>query len=118
MRHRLIVNRRRVRGRDDTQDFFLFGPDDPGNRGTNDFRSLKENIWWAACGLADAQLGIRAESDGTVAARVEVLPDGKVQFNIDHLWAYTDLGYGVTMPKIALEAGYRNTVRLRLTEVA
>jgi hypothetical protein len=34
---------------EDTKDFFLFGLDDPGGRGTNDFRSLKENIWSASC---------------------------------------------------------------------
>jgi hypothetical protein len=101
----------------DTKDFFLFGSDDPGNRGTNDFRSLKENIWWAACELAGTRLGVRAESDGTAAARAEVRPDGKVQFNINALWAYADLGYGVSMPSISLERGYRNTARLRLAEI-
>jgi hypothetical protein len=101
----------------DTKDFFLFGPDDPGDRGTNDFRSLKENIWWAACGLAGTRLGVRAESDGTASARAEVRPDGKVQLNINHLWAYTDLGYGISMPRIALDGGYKNAVRLRLTEI-
>jgi hypothetical protein len=99
----------------DTKDFFIFGPSDPGGRGTNDFRSLKENIWWAACGLADTSLQVRAESNDSTAARVEVRPDGNVQFNIDHLWAYTDLGYGVSMPPITLERGYKNAVRLRLT---
>jgi hypothetical protein len=103
---------------EDTKDFFLFGPDDPGDRGTNDFRSLKENIWWAACGLAGTSLGVKAEADGSASARAEAWPDGKVQVNINHLWAYSDLGYGVSMPKIALEAGYKNTVRLRLAEVA
>jgi hypothetical protein len=47
---------------------------------------------------------------------VEVLPDGKVQFNIVNLWAYTDLGYGVNMPPITLERGYNNVVRARLTD--
>ena len=101
---------------EDTQDFFLFGPDDPGGRGTNDFRSLKENIWYACCGLADAPCQIRAEADGSAAARAEVLPDGKVQFHINNLWAYTDLGYGVSMPAITLEPGYANLVRLRLMD--
>ncbi len=100
----------------DAQDFFLFGPNDPGGRGTNDFCSLKENIWYASCGLADAPYQIRAESNGAAAARVQVLQDGRVQFNIDNLWAYTDLGYGVTMPAISLERGYTNVVRLRLAE--
>jgi hypothetical protein len=99
---------------EDTQDFFLFGPTDPGGRGTNDFRSLKENIWYAACSAADGAYQVRAESDGSAAARAEVLPDGKVQFNIHNLWAYTDLGYGIAVSPISLESGYTNTVRLRL----
>jgi hypothetical protein len=101
---------------EDTKDFFLFGPDDPSDRGTNDFRSLKENIWYASCGLAGAYYQVRAESDGTASARVEVRPDGKVQFNIDNLWAYTDLSYGVSMPPLTLEREYSNAVRLRLME--
>ena len=101
---------------EDTQDFFLFGPDDAGGRGTNDFRSLKENIWYASCGLADSTNQFRAESDGTAAARAEVLPDGRVLFIINNLWAYTDLGYGVSMPPISLERGYYNVVRARMTD--
>ena len=97
------------------QDFFLFGPNDPGGRGTNDFRSLKENIWSASCGLADGSARVRVESDGTAAARVEVRPDGKVQFNIDNLWAYADLGY-TGIPSNTLERGYSNVVRLRLMD--
>jgi hypothetical protein len=99
---------------EDTKDFFLFGLDDPGGRGTNDFRSLKENIWSASCVLADGSARVRAESDGAAAARAEVRTDGKVQFNIDNLWAYTDLGYGVSTPPITLEREYNNVVRLRL----
>ena len=49
-------------------------------------------------------------------ARVEVLPDGKVQFNIMNFWAYTDSGYGVSMAPVTLERGYRNVVRVRLTD--
>jgi beta-galactosidase/beta-glucuronidase len=101
---------------EDTKDFFLFGPNDPGGRGTNDFRSLKENIWYASCGWADGSGQVRAECDGTAAARAEVLPDGKVQFNIDNLWAYTDLGYGVSMSSTTLERGYNNVVRVRMMD--
>jgi len=100
---------------EDTKDFFLFGPDDAGGRGTNDFRSLKENIWSASCGLADGSARVRVESDGTAAARVEVRPDGKVQFNIVNLWAYADLGY-TGIPSNTLERGYSNVVRLRLMD--
>ena len=73
---------------EDTQDFFLFGPNDPGGRGTNDFRSRKENIWYASCGSGESSVQVRAESDGSAATRVEILPEGNVQLNISNLWAY------------------------------
>jgi hypothetical protein len=100
----------------DSKDFFLFGPDDPGNRGTNDFRSLKENIWHASCLLARTDLRVRAESDGTAAVRVEVLPGGQIQFNIDNLWGYPDLDWGNYVQPITLERDYKNSVRIRLTD--
>ena len=100
----------------DSKDFFLYGPDDPGARGTHDFRSLKENIWHASCVLAETDLRVRAESDGTAAVRAEVLPDGKVLFHIDNLWGYPDLAWGNYAPPINLAPGYKNTVRLRLTD--
>jgi hypothetical protein len=100
---------------EDSKDFFLYGPDDPGGRGTNDFRSLKENIWHASCFLAGTDLRVRAESDGSAAVRVAVLPDGRVQLNINNLWGYPDLGWWNYEQPIALERGYKNSVRMRLT---
>ena len=100
---------------EDTKDFFLFGPNDPGGRGTSDFRSLKENFWYASCGWADGSAQVRAESDGTAAARVEVRADGKVQFNIVNLWAYADLGF-TGIPSNTLERGYNNVVRVRMMD--
>jgi hypothetical protein len=101
----------------DSRDFFLFGADDPGGRGTHDFRSLKENIWRASCALAGTDLGVRAESDGTAAVRAEVLRDGKVCFHIDNLWGYPDLAWGNYSQPVTLGPGYKNTVRLRLTDI-
>jgi len=100
----------------DSKDFFLYGADDSGGRGTHDFRSLKENIWHASCVLAGTDLRVRAESDGTVAVRAEVLPDGKVRFHIDNLWGYPDLAWGNYSQPITIGPGYKNTVRLRLTD--
>jgi len=101
---------------DDSKDFFLFGPDDPGGRGTPDFRSLRENIWHASGVLAGTELRVRAESDGTDAVRVEVLPDGKVRLNIDNLWGYPDLNWGNLSEPVTVEPGYKNSVRMRLTD--
>lgn len=100
----------------DSKDFFLYGPGDPGGRGTNDFRSLKENIRYASCALAGTDLRVRAESDGTVAVRVEVLPDRRVKFNINNLWGYPDLAWGNFTQPLKVEPGYKNSVRMRLTD--
>jgi hypothetical protein len=100
----------------DSKDFFLYGADDRGGRGTNDFRSLKENIWHASCLLAGTDLRVRAESDGTAAVRAEVLPEGKVRFHVDNLWGYPDLAWGNYDQPITLGPGYTNAVRLRLTD--
>jgi hypothetical protein len=100
----------------DLKDFFLYGAGDPGGRGTHDFRSLKENIWYASCVLAGTDLRVRAESDGTAAVRAEVLPDGKVRLHINNLWGYPDLAWGNYAPPVTPGSDYRNTVRLRLTD--
>jgi len=100
----------------DSKDFFLYGAEDPGGRGTHDFRSLKENIWYASCLLAGTDLRVRAESDSTAAVRAEALPDGKVRLHIDNLWGYPDLAWGNYAPPITIGPGYKNTVRLRLTD--
>jgi hypothetical protein len=100
----------------DSKDFFLYGTHDPGGRGTNDFRSLKENIWHASCILEGTELRVRAESDGTDAVRVEILPDGKVKLNIDNLWSYPDLEWGNFNQPITLKRGYNNSVRMRITD--
>jgi hypothetical protein len=100
----------------DSKDFFLYGPEEPGGRGTNDFRSLKENIRHASCILAGTDLRVRSESDGTAAVRVGVLPDGRVMFNINNLWGYPDLAWGNSIQPLSLELGYKNSVRIRLTD--
>jgi len=100
----------------DSKDFFLYGADDPGGRGTHDFCSLKENIWHASCLLAGTNLRVRAESDGTAAVRAQVLPDGKVRMHIDNLWGIQTWDGGTTPPPITPASGYKNTVHLRLTD--
>ncbi|MFD2115593.1 InlB B-repeat-containing protein [Paenibacillus yanchengensis] len=55
---------------EDTQDFFLYGAGDKGDRGSNDFRSMKENINYGSVILRDSQNRLRAESYGTDAVRM------------------------------------------------
>ena len=99
----------------DMSDFFLFGRDDPGGRGTNDFRSLKENIWHGSCLLAGTNIGARAESDGTAAVRAQVQADGRVLFHVINVWDYPDLDWGNYERPISVAPGYTNSVKLRLT---
>jgi hypothetical protein len=100
----------------DSKNFFLFGPDDRGGRGTNDFRSLKENIWHASCVLRGTELRVRAESDGTAAVRAEILQDATVCLHILNLWGYPDLQWGNYDKPLAFDSGYKSTVHLRLTD--
>jgi len=101
---------------EDSSDFFLFGSNDVGKRGTNDFRSLKANIFYASCVLSGTNLRLRAESDGTVAVRAQVDAGGKVGFCIDNLWGYPDLAWGTLARPLRLPKTYTNSVRMRFTD--
>jgi hypothetical protein len=101
---------------EDLADFFLFGSNAVGGRGTNDFRSLKANVYYASCVLSGTNLRLRAESEGMVAVRAQVGAEGKVTFSIDNLWGYPDLGWGNLGPPLNLPKSYTNSVRMRLTD--
>lgn len=100
----------------DTSDYFLFGKDDAGGRGTNDFRSQKENIWYASGVISRTGICARAESNATHAVRAEIESDGRVRFNINSAWAYPDLAWGNECPPLPVSGTYEGTVRLRLTD--
>lgn len=55
----------------DMTNFYIFGKDDPGDRPTRDFRSLKENIYDAWAGSLESGYGLAVESDGSHAVRME-----------------------------------------------
>lgn len=116
----------------DEADFVYYGGNDKGGHGTNDFRSARENIWYASAVMANSENRVRAESDGkSVTVRAGVakdedpdLPEG-IKFNMNNL-VYYDLGNGsnpnktgdgylgnYTYPEIYLEPGYTNCVRMR-----
>jgi hypothetical protein len=101
---------------EDSSDFFLFGNHDAGGRGSNDFRSLKANVFYASYVLSGTNLRLRAESEGTVAARAKVGAGGQVTFSVDNLWGYPDLAWGTLARPLGLAKTYTNSVRLRLTD--
>lgn len=59
---------------EDEKDFTLFGRNDPGERGTRDFRGTKENIYQATALLENSEKGIQALSNGKDYVRLEVIP--------------------------------------------
>lgn len=87
-----------------------------GGRETNDLRS----IYHAAAIVSGAELGIRAESNGSDAVRLEVIsawPDAHVRLIISNEWNHRNLGLGDYMKKpVIVRRGYTNRVGMRLTE--
>lgn len=61
----------------DERDFSVFGQYDIGGRGTNDFRSMKEYINYASALSSSENVGVKVESDGTEAIRLEVQDNEK-----------------------------------------
>jgi len=102
---------------EDMEDAFLWGKDGASPQATNDFRSLKENIWYAACSLAGSGVRARAEANANVAVRASVLPDGQVSFSLYNLWSYPGLGWGNYTGPGAAPALTSREVRLRLTDL-
>jgi len=102
----------------DTRDYNLFGAEDHGGRGTNDFRSMKEYIRHASARVQSDGPGVAVDSDGLQAVRLEI-PDnsltGAVALIVNDFWNYTQLGLGNYMkPPIQLHAGYKGKVAYRL----
>ena len=59
----------------DEKNYVLYGKYDLGGRGSNDFRSMKENIWFASAIVAGTEKRVRAESDAKDSVRIQVLDD-------------------------------------------
>ena len=102
---------------EDTEDAFLWGKNDATSHATNDFRSLKENIWYAACSLAGSQVRARAEANANVAVRASVLPDGRVSLSLYNEWSYPNLEWGNYTGQSVAPAQNSREIRLRLTDL-
>ena len=102
---------------EDIGDFFLWGKQNSSPQASNDFRSLKERIWYASCILAGSDVRARAEGAADIAARVSLLPDGRVVFSLYNFWPYPDLGWGNYTGPDAPPAITTREIRLRLTNL-
>ncbi|MDE3148289.1 MAG: hypothetical protein KGL37_02370, partial [Acidobacteriota bacterium] len=100
----------------DMEDAFLWGRRGASPYATNDFRSLKPNIRYAACSLGGSEIRARAEADGDVAVRAAVLADGKIAFSLYNFWPYPDLAWGNYTGPAGAPAVTTREVRLRLAD--
>jgi beta-galactosidase len=69
---------------EDERNYLLFGRYDAGGRGTKDFSSTKANIYRASAVVRGTQAGLRAESNGQDAVRLEILKHPRVTFDDRH----------------------------------
>ncbi len=100
----------------DEKNFYYFGADDPGGRGSNDFRSTKENVWFYSAQLAGSPKRVRVESEATAAVRSQVAADGRVELRINTVLGYPSLQWGNYCPIAKIPSGYAAGVNLRLTD--
>ncbi len=105
---------------EDEREFILFTRNDPGGRGTKDFRSTKEYIYSASAILRGSEIRLQAVSDGKDAVRMEVLAApagqarGSVRFNINNEYNVPNIAWGNwAKDPITPKPGYTNQVRMR-----
>ncbi|WP_169089299.1 glycoside hydrolase family 2 TIM barrel-domain containing protein [Paenibacillus sp. PL91] len=101
----------------DEKNFGEFGANDPGDRGTNDFRSSKTYFIYGSLILNDSNIRLRAEGDGTGSIRAQI-NGSNTRLNINNLWAVptkTQCCDNFAEKNISIANGYSNTVQMRLT---
>ena len=100
----------------DTKSFFLFGNNDAGGRGTNDFRSRKTDYYFVSLDFSNETV-LRAESNGEGGSvRAAIQTDGTIRFNINAAWCQTTTTFGNAGSSITLgdNNSYEGTVVMRL----
>jgi hypothetical protein len=76
----------------------------PTEASTNDFRSLKENVFWVGCFQGEALEHLRVEAQGDVAVQASPEFGGQVVLNVYNFWQFPDLSWGNdTGPKLATD---------------
>jgi hypothetical protein len=102
----------------DTRDHYLFpsrrGMQSSGLSVPHDFRSRRENVIRYALVNGISANGVEVVSDGTVAARASVRPDGRLDLLIDNEWTYLNMNWGNYERPAPLTRPYRNTITVRL----
>lgn len=89
---------------EDMHEPFLYGDQLPPGAATNDFRSLKENVFWAGCFQGESLEHLRVESQGDVAVHASPGPEGRVDLHVYNFWRFLSLSWGnYTGPKLSEE---------------
>lgn len=100
----------------DMHDFFLQGRKQAAHPATNDFRALKEHVYFASCALSGSEARLRVESNADVAVRASVESDGRVLMTAFNYWRFPSLQWGnytgVSGPPSVLE----HEIVFRLTD--
>jgi len=101
----------------DTKDFFLFKADKgipPGGLPiSHDFRAMKENLTSYTLWNQESRRGLRVESDGGLAARADVRPDGSLHLFVNTHWTYMNLNWGNYERPAKMQQGRQGTVKIR-----
>ncbi len=97
------------------KDFFGFGHNDKGGRGTTDFRSSKTRFRSAALLLPGNDNGLYAHGDGTGSVRAELGADGAVWLHINPLWGFL-LGWRNFEKPLSLPRPWNGRVLLALCQ--
>jgi len=110
----------------DMKDFFLFGRNDQGGRGTRDFRSMKTDIWYGSAIRADGDERVRVESNRYPseygvreqhAVRLSVQQETKkILLHINNAWNYPKVCYIQYKNPILLRGNQEGKVHIRLTD--
>jgi len=77
----------------DMGDYFLWGKSGFNAGATNDFRSLKPNIWWASLSASNGHARLHTEADADAAVRASLQHEA-VCFSVYNYWSYPDLDWG------------------------
>jgi hypothetical protein len=102
----------------DTKDFYLFPKEDRAEAARlpipHDFRTLKENIIEYTLSNQIKGVGLRVESDGSIAARSRVKSGGAIDLLVDNEWTYLNLNWGNYERPVRLLSPYKGTVKVML----
>ena len=103
----------------DTKDHYLFparrGVQPSGLPAPHDFRSRREHVVRYTVLNTLSGNGLTVVSDGSVAARSAVRPDGRLELSIDNEWTYLNMNWGNYERPAPLTRPYRNTITVQLS---